>query len=319
MASISVIVPVYNGESYLERCIDSILNQTYGDFQLILVDDGSPDKCPELCDLYKSKDSRIKVIHRKNGGLSAARNSGIDLVLSEYMTEWITFIDSDDWVHSRYLEFLLDAAKTMQTDIAVASFDIVNEYQDCNDDYIPGNFKALSTEDFFVNNELHPISACGRLFKTSLFENVRFPEGRIHEDRFTTYKLLFKYDKVVYIYDDLYYCYENDASITRSSWDPKRLDDIVAIEQQLKYFSSSKYTRVYWFLLNEYATLLLYSIKKASRSNKKYPLKLFGLKFKFINLRMFHRKELKLTQKEKTEAFKYIFPIMYRIYNRLFK
>ena len=119
MSIISVIVPVYNVEPYLNRCVDSILEQTFTDFELILVDDGSPDNCPAICDEYARKDSRIHVIHQKNGGLSDARNAGIDWVVANSDSQWISFVDSDDWVHPMYLFTLLSAVKTTNTYVSV--------------------------------------------------------------------------------------------------------------------------------------------------------------------------------------------------------
>ena len=101
---ITIIVPVYKVENYLSRCVDSILNQTYTDFRLILVDDGSPDNCGKMCDEYAKKDSRVTVLHQKNGGLSAARNTGLNLFYEQNKSDYITFVDSDDWLHPRYLE-----------------------------------------------------------------------------------------------------------------------------------------------------------------------------------------------------------------------
>ena len=110
MPQISVIVPVYRVEAYLDRCVTSILNQTFRDLELILVDDGSPDNCGALCDAYGRADSRVRVIHQKNGGLSAARNAGIDWVFANSDSQWLTFIDSDDWVHPEMLRRLLDGS-----------------------------------------------------------------------------------------------------------------------------------------------------------------------------------------------------------------
>lgn len=118
MPQISVIVPVYNVEQYLSRCLDSIINQTYRNFEVILVDDGSPDKCPEICDYYALQDNRIKVIHKENGGLADARNEGIRASSGEF----ITFIDSDDFVSFRYLEVLLDGITRHNADIIIAKF-----------------------------------------------------------------------------------------------------------------------------------------------------------------------------------------------------
>ena len=121
MAKISVIVPVYKVEQYLRRCVDSILSQTFSDFELILIDDGSPDRCGEICDEYKQRDGRVVVIHQSNGGLSAARNTGIIWSLENSDSDWLTFVDSDDWVHSEYLERLFRAVNKYGTKISVSS------------------------------------------------------------------------------------------------------------------------------------------------------------------------------------------------------
>ena len=117
MPTISVIVPVYKVEKYIHRCVDSILEQTYADFELILVDDGSPDNCGAICDEYATQDSRVVVIHQENGGLSAARNAGIDWAFTNSDSQWISFVDSDDWVHPEYLERLLDVAVSRSADM----------------------------------------------------------------------------------------------------------------------------------------------------------------------------------------------------------
>lgn len=121
MPTISVIVPVYKVEPYLNRCVDSILRQTYQDFELILVDDGSPDRCGEICDEYARQDSRIHVIHKENGGLSDARNAGIDWVEANSDSRWLIFADSDDWVHPELLARLLDAATAFDLKSASAA------------------------------------------------------------------------------------------------------------------------------------------------------------------------------------------------------
>ena len=122
MAKISVIVPVYKVEQYLNRCIDSLLCQTFSDFELILVDDGSPDACPAICDSYAEKDARVHVIHQANGGLSAARNAGIEWSLQKSDSEWISFVDSDDWVHERYLESLFSAVRETGAEVACTRY-----------------------------------------------------------------------------------------------------------------------------------------------------------------------------------------------------
>ena len=127
MVEISVIVPVYKVEKYIKRCIDSILIQTFQDFELILVDDGSPDKCGQICEEYSQKDKRIVVLHRENGGLSAARNTGIEWIFENSRSQYLTFIDSDDWIHPQYLEILLQVLKKNNVAVSVADFKSVKE------------------------------------------------------------------------------------------------------------------------------------------------------------------------------------------------
>ena len=122
MPQISVIVPVYKVEAFLHRCVDSILCQSFSDFELILVDDGSPDSCGQICEAYAAKDSRIRVIHQKNGGLSAARNTGIDWVMANSGSHWLAFVDSDDWVHPDFLQTLYTAAEQTLSKISACGF-----------------------------------------------------------------------------------------------------------------------------------------------------------------------------------------------------
>ena len=122
MAEISVIVPVYKVEAFLGRCVDSILSQSFSDFELILVDDGSPDNCGKMCEDYAKQDDRIHVIHQKNGGLSAARNTGIDWTFKHSESRWLAFVDSDDWVHPDYLKILYNTAKHTSCKLSACGF-----------------------------------------------------------------------------------------------------------------------------------------------------------------------------------------------------
>ena len=160
---ISVVVPIYNVEKYLNRCVDSILNQTFTDFELILVDDGSPDNCGKICDEYAEKDNRVRVIHKPNGGLSDARNAGIEWALKNSDSEWITFIDSDDWVHPNYLEFLLQAAEKNNTSVSICGF-VRTENKS---DFPKYSFesKVYSNEDFWIEKNVNAVIACAKLYK----------------------------------------------------------------------------------------------------------------------------------------------------------
>lgn len=237
MPKISVIVPVYNVERYLSRCIDSILIQTFQEFELILVDDGSPDNCGAICDEYAGKDSRIHVIHQKNGGLSAARNAGIDWVFANSDSDWISFIDSDDWVHCKYLEALFEAVQKNEVLVSISEYDRTNgENPEVDESRLKP--KIWKVEDYFVENNTNAIIACGKLFSRSCFTKIRFPFGKVHEDEFTTYKLLFMKAQVAVIHTPLYAYFINANGISEGGWSPKRLFAIEAMEERIQYFDN---------------------------------------------------------------------------------
>ena len=184
---ISVIVPVYNVEKYLDRCIDSIVNQTYRNLEIILVDDGSPDNCPKMCDDWAKKDGRIKVIHKENGGLSSARNAGLDICIGEY----IHFVDSDDWLELSCIELLLDACVQNGALLSVCGrYIIVHEKRNIDKNFSENQIMSTSN---FVSNMLVgkncDSSPCGKLYHKSLWVGIRFPHGRIYEDIAILYKL----------------------------------------------------------------------------------------------------------------------------------
>lgn len=242
MPNISVIVPVYKVEPYLHRHVDSILSQTYGDFELILVDDGSPDSCGEICDEYAALDSRIHVIHQENGGLSAARNAGLDYVFENSDSKWINFIDSDDWVHETYLEALLTAAEKYSVDISLCG------HMDISDGEFPTEKSNFDGEKLFTGKEacmnvynggkncVSYIISCAKLYRKELFTDIRFPVGRIHEDEFTTYKLLYKSEHIAEVGRQLYYYYKNIDGITKSGFTIKRFDAVDAICEAVEFY-----------------------------------------------------------------------------------
>ena len=201
MPVISVIVPIYKVEKYLRECIDSILDQSFSDFELILVDDGSPDHCPQICDDYKQMDNRIIVIHKENGGLSSARNAGLDYVFSNSDSKYITFVDSDDYVHKQYLECLLSGINESYAQIVVTK--CLENVLDCsnrNPSKIPYLIKD-KTECFDMLNCKNAaiVVAWGKLFSKSIFNNIRFPNGYIHEDEFIVHKIIFGANKICFI------------------------------------------------------------------------------------------------------------------------
>lgn len=225
MAEISVIVPVYKVEAYLSRCVDSVLNQTYSDFELILVDDGSPDSCPLLCDAYEKQDPRVHVIHQKNGGLSAARNAGLDWVMSRSQSHWITFLDSDDWIHREFLERLYHMAVDQQAQIAMCGFCRVSREQPDQTIQRP-QCEVMDPESAYVTYYGYCMTACCKLVRRELLQELRFPLGKLHEDAFITHRILFSAEKVAIFPEKLYYYYFNADSITRKEWTPKRLEEL---------------------------------------------------------------------------------------------
>lgn len=244
MTRISVIVPVYKVEKFIHRCVDSIINQTFTDFELVLVDDGSPDNCGIICDEYALKDNRIHVIHKVNGGLSDARNAGIDWSIKYSDSEWLTFIDSDDWIHPEYLSFLYRAVCDYNTSISICDFKKTQEVLDFTHEHF--NAKLETPQNMLIYNRENTVVAWGKLYKKTIFQSsLRFPFGKLHEDEYTTYKALFSYPSISYLDNPLYFYYINPASITQSNWSIRRLDGLNAFQEQMHYFEKNGYKRAY--------------------------------------------------------------------------
>ena len=232
MSIISVIIPVYNVEKYLKRCIESVLGQTFKKFELILIDDGSTDRSNEICQMYAKKDSRITILTKKNGGAASARNKGIDWVFENSNSKWIAFIDSDDWVESHYLELLYEAVIEKRTRISQCGvFDTDGKKE------LPkiknNEYKLLSAEE--VNCMRGVVAPTRKLYARECFKNIRYPEGKLFEDEFVTYKIIFACKQVAMIDAPLYAYYINPRSIM-SQWNPKRLDSMEAIQERIKFF-----------------------------------------------------------------------------------
>lgn len=244
---IFVVVPVYKVEAYLDRCIGSILNQTYSNWELILVDDGSPDNCPSICDRYAAEHENITVIHQENGGLSAARNAGIDYALKTGDSEqnWINFIDSDDFIHPKYLECLHRAAAEAGTDISSCGNLRTEKTVISVDENVLLKYDILSPEDYWCWNNIIAGLAWGKLYKLYLFDKIQYPVGKIYEDGFTTYRILFLQTSIAVIWDKLYYWYVRPDSITSAPWTPAQIDAIDALDDQLSYFRENGYQKAY--------------------------------------------------------------------------
>ena len=234
MPQISVIVPVYNVEKYLHRCVDSILAQTFTDFELILVDDGSPDNCGVICDEYTRKDSRVHVIHQANCGVAVARNSGIDWVFEKNESRWISFVDSDDWIHPQYLEILLQAAIESQKEISMCMFIETDIEAPIENQRL--SLKIVNPGDAYTyNSKSIDAYPWGRLYAKDCFRDIRYPAGRTWEDLATTYKLLYAQNEIAVAENVLYFYYIRGDSIVRTKWNRGKLDYLFACEEQIPF------------------------------------------------------------------------------------
>lgn len=243
MPRISVIIPVYKVEPYLCRCVDSILRQSFSDFELILVDDGSPDSCGAICDAYAKMDHRVHVIHQKNGGLSAARNAGLDWVFANSGSRWLAFVDSDDWVHRDYLELLWDAVQQDGAEMAMCG--LLRTDRVCVDEPVDCRGQYLSPEEAYARYYGMCMTACCKLYCRELWRGIRFPEGKLHEDCYTTHLPLFRAGRIAVCDAPLYYYFANPGSITRMKWSEKRLQEIDAHEHRAAWLAEQGYEAAY--------------------------------------------------------------------------
>lgn len=246
MPKISVIVPVYKVEQYLHRCVDSILMQSFRDFELILVDDGSPDSCGSICDGYAASNPAVHVLHQENGGLSAARNTGIDWVMNNSDSQWLAFVDSDDWVHRDYLKRLYEAVEDTGCRISMCFFRRTGgePLPDSSD----GGVCALGADDFYCTEQVssgNVVVAWNKLYHRSLFRKLRFPVGKLNEDEFTTYRAVYEAEKVAVVLSELYAYYQNPNGIMLSQWNPRRLHILEAIEEQVAFAKEQENSRFY--------------------------------------------------------------------------
>lgn len=231
---ISVIVPIYNVEQYLCRCVECLTAQTYKNLEIILVDDGSPDNCPQFCDEYAKKDSRIKVIHKKNGGLSDARNAGMKVATGEY----ISFIDSDDYVSNDFIETLYNAILSENSDIVECS--VVKFYEDEHFDEYKDDLKITS---FNTEESLSKLIAenpfkqhvWNKLYKSDLVSGVPYAVGKLNEDEFWTYQIFGQAKKVTRVNKTMYYYFQRQSSIMGNTYNLRRLDALEGKANRQKY------------------------------------------------------------------------------------
>ena len=266
---ISIIVPIYNVEAYLERCLDSLVGQTYSNIEIILVDDGSTDHCPEICDIWERKDPRIKVIHKENGGLSDARNVGIKKVSGDY----IIFVDSDDWLHRDMIKILADIRMETNADIVECQAKKVTEY--VKDDSI--NFKEINIRQFSSREALEALidenilkqTVWNKLYKKDVIDCIQFEYGKYHEDEFWTYQVLARAEKIIFVDIELYYYFQRNDSIMGQAFSLNRLDAIEGRYRRLEFLKRYYNEKEFEVKKNLFFLILYYGQQALMKKEKK--------------------------------------------------
>lgn len=237
---VSVVVPIFNVADYLVKCIQSLLDQAYTNLEIILIDDGSTDNSPEICRRFAERDSRIRVIHKRNGGLSDARNTGIEMARGEY----IAFLDGDDYVHQDFIKILIEQAIRNDVDISACSFYKVYDDGTLIEDSIRTSQTIFTSteairEIILLSNHAHVWT---KIYKKSLFTDnkIRFPVGSLHEDTLTTYKLLAHANRVAYIDMPLYYYLQRSTGIMGQRFSRKNLSMVDACDEILVWIRQNK-------------------------------------------------------------------------------
>lgn len=241
MPLVSIIIPIYKVEKYIRRCVDSVISQTYKKIEIILVDDGSPDKCGRICDEYKETDERIMVIHKENGGLSDARNVALEICNGTY----ITFIDSDDWVSEFYVEHLVEAVRYSDADLVISMFE--NVFEDKHvlkaSSIQVEDLEIVGTEDCYkriLYQEGIEFNAPGKLYKRDMFTDLQYPVGKLYEDIPVTTEVIHRSSKIAVIQNIDYYYFCRSKSIQHQDYTHKKMDAVAHI-LQMKTFIDDKY------------------------------------------------------------------------------
>ena len=245
MNKISVIIPIYNVEEYLKKCLNSIINQTYQNIEIILINDGSRDTSGAIADSYKSKDARVIVIHKPNGGLSDARNTGLEIATGDY----ISFVDSDDYVSLNYFEAMVAAAREFNADIVTASqkkfplsrYPVIQDTTIKYESYTKKDVLNMFYTEMTVTTGIFNCSACGKLFKKNIFDELRFPPGRLYEDYAIAYRYYHSSQIFAHVTGTHYYYLHRVGSITNTMTKRVYNDRLTNYEEHIEFLKGSEY------------------------------------------------------------------------------
>lgn len=314
MPRISVIVPVYNVEKYLHRCVDSILGQTFTDFELILVDDGSPDNCGAICDEYAAKDARVRVIHQENQGQAAARNRAV----TEANGEWIHFVDSDDVIHPQMLEVLYSAVIENDANIGMCGA-IESENIPGNSFCVPQrkttiyNSDEESTLKLYLQGKHRYWVVWGKLIRKEIIFNNMFIPGRIYEDNAVVVKWLYDAGRIADVDDQLYYYFVNKEGTTKKAISKRNIDQLWALNEQIVFFEQIGYNCMKQKICSLYVQIASVLYKRFSESEE---LCSFSKeqKRRLIKFVILNRNSIVLSKKEKTYVMDNLYPSLMRWY-----
>ncbi|MFS0861488.1 glycosyltransferase family 2 protein [Fredinandcohnia sp. 179-A 10B2 NHS] len=314
-SKLSIIVPVYNLESYLPKCVESILSQSFSYFEVILVNDGSTDKSGELCDEYAKLDSRVRVIHKENGGIGSSRNAGLEIAKGEY----IGFVDNDDYINKYMFEELYKNAIEFSSDIVVCDYLSVEEEQSVDKEKFSFNY---SVQNFSNKGALHFIYEnmdkdtfiypWNKLYKRSLFDDIKYEHGNIYDDETVAHKLLYKSNKVTYIQSELYYYVQRKGSQINSPFSTKKFGRVYALKGREEFFRNKNELELHQKALKHYMEVFFWYYYVAKSNLKGIDKELRKLKQTLDNslIHLMKLKNISTRQKFMCVCFR-IHPAMY--------
>lgn len=300
---ISIIVPIFNTEKLLKKCLNSIISQTYKYFELILVNDGSTDNSGQICDDYANKDSRIHVIHKSNGGVSSARNAGLEVAKGEY----IGFVDSDDYINQYMFETLYKYAIKFSSDIVLCNFKKVYEFKnviekqmvDIKETYHHNNLNALKQMYTNKSQYIAHVVPWNKLYKRHLFVTTKYEVGNIYDDETVAHKLLYNSKLITYVNSPLYYYMQRDGSQMNSSFHIKKFDKVYALKEREIYFRRKSEFVIHQKALKHYMETFFwyYFLAKSNLTNIDKDLKKLKVTFDKSIIQILKLKEIGWKQK----------------------
>jgi len=320
---VSIIIPIYKVENYLEKCIESLINQSYTNIEIILINDASPDNSIEICNKYKNIDPRIIIINKLvNEGVSEARNSGLDLCKGKY----VTFIDGDDYISESYIEILYYGIKKENAQIAQGDIKkiFINSTQKININlneikfYCINSFEAI--KNMYEKNEvifINYLLITGKLYDKDLFKELRFPAGKCHEDEFVNYKLYYLSEKTIYTNLDLYYYVQRLDSYSNSKYKLSQLSKIEALKERSTFFKNLNSKILYNYSIYALLCNILYNIYKIKYNYPKEKELVNDLKIKLTYVKKEINECCKISlKKDLIVNIYYYFPIVFWIKNK---